>query len=65
MTRWLVVSILLTLAASAGSIYVFTFQYEALPERMPIHWNIHGEPDGWVDKSDGLGVYLLLPARWH
>jgi uncharacterized membrane protein len=39
-----------------------------LPERLPIHWNIRGEVDGWGNKFMGLlfiplvalGMYLLM-----
>ena len=39
-----------------------------LPDRLPIHWNIHGQVDGWGNKFMGLlfiplttlGLYLLL-----
>jgi uncharacterized membrane protein len=39
-----------------------------LPDRLPIHWNIHGEVDGWGNKFMGLlfvplivlGIYLLM-----
>src|SRR5262245_11345892 len=39
-----------------------------LPDRLPTHWNIHGEVDGWGNKFMGLlfmpllvlGLYLLL-----
>ena len=39
-----------------------------LPERLPTHWNIHGEVDGWGNKFTALllvplimvGVYLLM-----
>jgi uncharacterized membrane protein len=39
-----------------------------LPDRLPVHWNIHGEADGWGNKFMGLlfmplttlGLYLLL-----
>lgn len=39
-----------------------------LPDRLPIHWNIHGEIDGWGSKFMGLllfpcimvGLYALL-----
>jgi uncharacterized membrane protein len=62
MTRWLLVSVLLTVAAFAASLYIFTFQYDRMPDRMAIHWNIHGDPDGWVNKDQGLWVFLLLPG---
>lgn len=39
-----------------------------LPDRLPIHWNIHGEVDGWGNKFMGLlfvplivlGIYALM-----
>jgi uncharacterized membrane protein len=62
MTRWLILSILLTLAAFGGSLYVYEFEYDRLPERVPIHWNIRGEPDGWVSKHDVIWTFLLMPA---
>jgi uncharacterized membrane protein len=33
--------------------------WSSVPERIPIHWNLHGEPDGFGDKWIGL---LLFPA---
>lgn len=47
--------------------------YPALPDRMPTHWNINGQVDGWMPKlqavqfSFGLLVFLLailLSAQW-
>jgi uncharacterized membrane protein len=41
--------------------------WHALPDRVTIHWNAHGEPNGWGGKSAvllgpaiSIGVYLLL-----
>jgi uncharacterized membrane protein len=62
MTRWLYVSIALTGAVLAGSLYVYFFEFDRLPERVPIHWNIHGEPDGWTDKHNLWMTFLLLPG---
>lgn len=44
------------------------FAYPHLPDRVPTHWNIHGEVDGWSSKEFGafffplfaLGIWLLL-----
>lgn len=33
--------------------------YPSLPDRVPTHWNLSGEVDGWMDKS--IGVALLMP----
>ena len=62
MTRWLTVSILLTLAALGGSLYTYEFQYDRLPEKVPIHWNIRGVPDRWVPKHDVIWNFLWMPA---
>jgi uncharacterized membrane protein len=34
--------------------------YEEMPLRIPIHWDATGTPDGWVERS--LFVILFLPA---
>jgi uncharacterized membrane protein len=62
MRRWVIVSALLTVAAFAASSYIYFFNYDRLAERVPIHWNIHGEPDGWIAKENVLGVFMLLPS---
>ena len=61
MSRWLIVSVALTVVAFAGSLGVYHFGYDRLPEQVPTHWNIHGEPDGWTPKEDIFGVFLLIP----
>jgi uncharacterized membrane protein len=61
MTRWLYVSIALTLVALAGSLGVYFFAYDKLPDQVPTHWNIHGEPDAWTPKEDVFWTFLLLP----
>ncbi len=46
--------ILLLLAASWA--YAL-WAYPQMPDRVPIHWNIHGEPDGWG--APGVNVFML------
>jgi len=67
MTRlWFTLSLLAVLVAcglSAGA-------YPWLPERVPIHWNIHGQIDGYGGKAFAtlltpaimIGLWLLLAA---
>lgn len=38
------------------------FAYNSLPDRIPVHFNLHGEPDRWEEKS-GWALYML-PAVW-
>jgi uncharacterized membrane protein len=62
MSRWLWVSIGLTVLAFAGSLYVYNGLYDRLPERVPIHWDLHGEPNGYTNKSNVWMTFLLLPG---
>jgi uncharacterized membrane protein len=50
-----IVAILLTVAAWALSAWL----YPSLPERIPTHWNIHGQVDGYGDKQWAV---FLFPA---
>ena len=62
MSRWLWLSIGLTVLAFAGSLYVYNGLYDRLPDRVPIHWDLHGEPNGYADKSNVWMTFLLLPG---
>jgi len=62
MSRWLYLSILFTVTAFAGSLYIQHYRYDELPAQVPIHWDMHGQPDGFVPKSDAFLAFLLLPA---
>jgi uncharacterized membrane protein len=63
MNRWFLISLLLTVAALGGSLALLFVPglYDQLPERVPIHWNIHGQPDGWVPKENVWLTFLLIP----
>jgi uncharacterized membrane protein len=61
MSRWLVVSIILTAGAFAASAYVYFFQYDSLPEQIAVHWNIKGEPDRIVPESEAWMNFWLVP----
>jgi len=62
MTRlYIVLSIVLTAAALVATLIL----YPQLPERIPIHWNIHGAVDGhgsrtWSFLTPGIMAGLLL-----
>jgi uncharacterized membrane protein len=66
-TYYAVTVVLIVLAFGASALL-----YPSLPQTVPIHWNIHGEVDGYGDKSLGLflmpmvmvlltGIFLVLP----
>lgn len=62
MTRWIYLAVVLTLAAAGGSYYVYHERYDDLPAQVPIHWNLQGNPDGFVSKSDAFVAFGLLPS---
>ncbi|MBI3863555.1 MAG: SdpI family protein [Planctomycetia bacterium] len=43
---WWIIACALTVLAIAGTAAI----YPSLPEKIPIHWNAHGEIDGWGAK---------------
>ncbi len=50
---WLIVLIILV---AALGIYFFPY----LPERVPTHWNIEGEVDGWMSKALAIWFFPAL-----
>jgi uncharacterized membrane protein len=60
MTRWLYVTIALAVLCLAASFYVYNLNYDQLPEQVPTHWNIRGEPDRFTPKQDAwVNIYLM------
>jgi uncharacterized membrane protein len=62
MKRWLIVSVALTVAALAGGLYVYFGLYDRLPEQVPVHWGIDGQPDGWVARENAIWIFLITPG---
>jgi uncharacterized membrane protein len=62
MTRWWWVGAALTAACLGASLYVWQFEYDRLPEQLPVHWDVHFEPDSFVAREDALLYFLLPPA---
>jgi uncharacterized membrane protein len=64
-TRWLYLSIALTVLTLAGSLYVYHARDSLLPEKVPVHWNASSQADGWVSREDSgklIVPLLLVPA---
>lgn len=57
--RWDVLSI----ASLAGATALTAAVWDKLPARVPTHFNLHGQVDGWMDRAVGgwllLGIALL------
>jgi uncharacterized membrane protein len=62
MTRWGYLSLALVLAAFAGAAYAHANADRIPGDRIPIHWNIHGQPDGWTSKDQPFLAFYLLPT---
>lgn len=52
--RYLILSLLLIVAAFAGTLAL----YGQLPEQVPVHWNAHGE----IDRYGGRASVFLMPG---
>jgi uncharacterized membrane protein len=61
MSRWIYLSIALTVAAFAFSGYLRVYRYDDIPAQVPIHWNIEGKADQWIPKEKTLWVFGLMP----
>ena len=55
-------SLLVSMGLMAAVIVMSMAAYPSLPDRIPIHWNIHGEIDGWGAKSWGVSFIPLTMA---
>jgi uncharacterized membrane protein len=62
MTRWGYLSLVLVLVAFAGAAFAHMNADRIPGDRIPIHWNIHGQPDGWVSKDQPFLAFYLLPT---
>lgn len=62
MTRWLILSLALTVGVLVASLYVYASRAELLPAEVPTHWGISGEPDIWTPRDAMLPQLLLMPA---
>lgn len=62
MTRGFWLAMGLVALAFAASGYLYLFRFDDLPARVPIHWNLRGEPDGWVARDDSTFTFFLMPG---
>lgn len=62
MSRWLWISLVLTVVTLGGTLFLYTFGYGYLPEQVPVHWNIEGQPDQWTSRDRVLPYLLISPG---
>ncbi len=50
----------IALAIMAG---IMVWAYQALPEgRIPLHWNVHNDPDRWGTRTEALWSLAIIPV---
>jgi uncharacterized membrane protein len=62
MKKWVILSAVFTAAAFSASAWIYCVGYDKLPDRLPIHWDIRGQPDGWVPKEEIFKSFFLVPS---
>jgi uncharacterized membrane protein len=54
--------LVVAIAAWVGTIVAFYIGYDRLPERVPVHFDIHGVADGWTTRNQLLPFWLIVPG---
>jgi uncharacterized membrane protein len=62
MTRWLAISLTLTVLTAAAALAVGLFAPEVFQDRIPVHWDVNMQPDGWVARDAFLPYLLIFPG---
>ena len=62
MTRWGYLALLLVGVTFGAAYWADTHTAQIPGDRIPIHWNIRGEADGWVPKDQTFVAFYLLPV---
>lgn len=57
-------SLLASLAFVAIALAAVVWLYPALPARVPVHWNLNGQPDGYRSRFWGAALPVALMAGW-
>ncbi|HVF88770.1 MAG TPA: DUF1648 domain-containing protein [Blastocatellia bacterium] len=58
-SRGILLNLILIIILAIPFILLYFF-YPSMPERIPVHWNLRGEVDGWARKS--ISSVLVLPV---
>lgn len=61
MTRWGWIALLISGLTIAGSAVAQATLHDRMPDQVPVHWGLDGQPDRWVSKNDIGEVYYFLP----
>jgi uncharacterized membrane protein len=59
---WFLVSVIATLLALGAALAVWAGWFGPLPEKVPTHWDIRGNPDHFVPRDKALPYLLIAPG---
>jgi uncharacterized membrane protein len=62
MTRWGYAAVAVTVALFVAAVGAHVTLADKLPDKVPTHWNLHGEVNGWTDKDNTFVIFYLLPT---
>jgi uncharacterized membrane protein len=62
MSRWLWVSVVLTVVTLGGTLFLYVLGHDYLPDSVPVHWNIEGKADQYVPRERVLPYLLIGPG---
>src|SRR5690242_11637548 len=62
MTRWGYAAIAVTVALFVAAVCLHLGFADRLPDKVPTHWNIRGEVDGWTSKDNTFMIFYLMPT---
>jgi uncharacterized membrane protein len=62
MTRWGYLALVLVLVTFGIAAFAHLNAASIPGDKIPIHWGIDGQPNGWVSKDDAFLAFYLLPT---
>lgn len=61
MSRWGYLALAIGLASPAVSAYAHRAYYDGMPDKVPTHWGLDGQPDGWTSKDRVFLIFYTMP----
>jgi uncharacterized membrane protein len=62
MTRWLIISLTMTVLCLGAALALGLVWPDVFQEHIPTHWDIHMQPDGWTARDNFLPILLIFPG---
>jgi len=62
MTRWGYAAIAVAVVLLVAAAFTQVALADKLPDKVPTHFNLRGEADGWTDKDQVFVIFYLMPT---